>query len=147
MTSTPSITAARTAKKVKIAAVTSRLVDTIGSRIDRMEKLREDKRKLEAQIKELETIYAGLEEMLILEMDKQGIEKASGKKATVSFTNTVVANVEDWDKFLEFVYENKFGHLLQRRVSDPAYRELLEMGKVVPGAMPFSKRRTNLRSI
>jgi hypothetical protein len=142
-----SITKERSARTSKIKAVTSRLVDTIGSRIDKMEALRASKRELEAQIKLLDADYAGLEEALISEMDKQGVEKASGKKATVSFTSTTVANVDNWDEFLEFVYENKFGHLLQRRVSDPAYRELLDLGKVVPGATPFIKRRTNLRSI
>jgi hypothetical protein len=38
-------------------------------------------------------------------------------------------------------------HLLQKRVSEPAYRELLEKGKKVPGVQPFTARKLNLRSL
>ena len=47
--------------------------------------------------------------------------------------------------FLAYVYKTKQGHLLQRRVSDPAFRELLDHGKKVPGTQPFIKARLNVR--
>ena len=43
-----------------------------------------------------------------------------------------------WQK--QHISRTKAWHLLQRRVSDPAYRELLELGKKVPGVEPFNKR-------
>ena len=58
----------------------------------------------------------------------------------------VVAQVEDWDEFWKYIYRHKLGHLLQRRVSDPSYRELLEQGKKVPGVSPFNKKRMSFRS-
>lgn len=118
---------------------------TIGQKIDAMFDLREKKRALDAQVKELEGQLADLESQLMEDMAAQGVDKMSGTKATVSITTSTVANVEDWNEFLAYVYKMKYGHLLQRRVSDPAYRELLEQGKKVPGVSPFSKERLNLR--
>jgi hypothetical protein len=37
--------------------------------------------------------------------------------------------------------------LYYRRVSDPAYRELLETKGVVPGIQPFTKTKLNLRNL
>lgn len=118
---------------------------TVGQKIDNMFDLREKKRALDAQIKDLDGQLATLESELMEDMTAQGIDKTAGSKATVSITKTTVANVEEWDTFLAYVYKMKYGHLLQRRVSDPAYRELLEQGKKVPGVSPFTKDRLNLR--
>lgn len=120
---------------------------TPGADIDALFKLREKKRKLEASIKDLEGQASLIEERLMESMDKDGIDKMTGRKASVSISTTTVANVEDWDAFLAFVYKNKAGHLLQRRVSDPAWREMVEIKKAVPGTQPFTKKRLNLRAV
>ena len=82
---------------------------------------------------------------------EEGMDKATGKKATASISNVTVANVEDWDKFHAFVKKTGYFHLLQRRVSDPGFRELLEqkgaaaMAKV--GVVPFVKQNLNLTTL
>lgn len=144
MTST---TIERKQRTVKAAAVAARLTNTVGGMVDQLETLRTAKRDLEEEIKKIEAQFAGIEEALTKAMDEQGLEKASGKKATVSFSSNVVAQIEDWDTFINWVMETKNGHLVQRRVSDPAYRELRGLGQVVPGATDFVKKRLNLRSI
>lgn len=136
----PRKTAAKTAAKATAQP-------TLGSDIDLMFELREKKRKLEAAIKEIEGQATLVEERLMESMEKQGIDKSTGKNASVSVTSNTVANVDDWDAFGAFIVKNKFLHLLQRRVSDPAYRELLEAGKKVPGVQPFTKKRLNLRAL
>ncbi len=120
---------------------------TLGADIDDLFELREKKRKLEASIKDLEGRAAIIEARLMESMDEVGLDKMTGRKASVSVTTTVMANVEDWDAFLAFIYKNKAGHLLQRRVSDPAWREMVEIKKVVPGTQPFTKKRLNLRAV
>lgn len=120
---------------------------TMGEMIDKMAETRDKKRVLESSIKELDGVIADLESQIMESMAAQGVDKMTGKLASVSITTNTVAQVEDWDAFLAYVYKMKFGHLLQRRVSDPAYRELLEQGKKVPGVQPFSKARLNLRSL
>jgi hypothetical protein len=120
---------------------------TVGALIDQLWGTREVKRDIESQLKEVETRIAELNAQLMERMEQEGLDKASGTKATISVSTNTVAAVEDWDEFWKYILKNKYTHLLQRRVSDPAYRELLEAGKKVPGVQPFVKRSLNVRSI
>lgn len=129
----------------KKAAPAAEPKKNIGALVDEMFALREAKRALEAQVAGIEKDYAALEEQLMSKLDAEGTDKAAGKKATVSITSTVVGNVTDWDAFGAYIIKNKYLHLLQRRVSDPAARELFELKGKIPGCEPFTKRRLNLR--
>ncbi len=122
-------------------------VKSLGAEIDALYALREKKRGLEAQAKEVEAEAAEIEARLMETLDAQGLAKATGSKASVSTTSTIAANVLDWDSFLAYVYKNKAGHLLQRRVSDPSWREAVELKGSVPGTEPFVKKRLNLRAL
>lgn len=118
----------------------------LGKIIDKVFSLRKKKSDLEAALKDVEGQIAELDADLMESMGKAGVEKTSTKNGTVSISTSIVAQVEDWDKFLAYIYKNKYGHLLQRRVSDPAWRELIEQGKKVPGTSPFTKKRLAYRS-
>lgn len=131
----------------RVTKTPARKALTTGAAIDAMWSLREKKRALEAGLKELEGEIANVESELMESMKANGIEKATGKHATVSISSSVSANVEDWDTFLAWIYKTKNGHLLQRRVSDPAWREMTEIKGVVPGTQPFVKTRLNLRAV
>lgn len=120
---------------------------TPGEDIDALFELREKKRKLEASIKDLEGQASLIQDRLMENMGKSGLDKMTGRKASVSISTTTVANVEDWDSFLAWIYKTKNGHLLQRRVSDPAWREMVEIKKVVPGTQPFTQKRLNMRAV
>ena len=148
MATTASPTEERKARIKTVAKVKARLTHTVGEMIDSMRALRDEKRALEAQIAEVELKYKGIEEILTAQMKTQGLESASGKKATASLGAPMVyASVEDWDAFMNFIMDNRYGHLLQHRVSEPAYRELRELGQTVPGAVDFVKQRMNLRNL
>ena len=130
----------------KVAAVKAQPPST-GALIDQHWAAREEKRRLEEQAKEVEVKIKQIEEVLLERMDAEGLEKATGTKASVSISTSVVADVQDWDLLWPYIAKNKLFHMIQRRVSDPAYRELLDMGKKVPGVLPFTKRKLNLRSL
>ena len=130
----------------KVVSKPAAKAPSLGTLVDKLWSVREKRRELDAQVKELEGQASDLESEIMETMAEQGLDKMSGAMASVSITTNTVANVEIWDDFLAFVYKKKYGHLLQRRVSDPAYRELLEQGVKVPGVSPFSKQRLNLRS-
>ena len=117
-----------------------------GAAVDQLIKLRERKRDLEASVKSLEGQIEDMQLQLLEQMEASGTDKLSGKLGTASISTSVVANVEDWDALYPYIAKNKLWHLLQRRVSDPAYRELLDAGKKVPGVQPFNKKRLNLRA-
>ena len=130
-----------------VAVVTARLTGTLGATIDAMWTLRESKRDAEAVVKKLEVQIKDLEAVMFEKLDAQDTNKAEGKKASVSISETVVGNVEDWEALWPYIAKNKFFHLVQKRVSDPGLRELWALGKKTPGVVPFTKRTLNLRSL
>ena len=119
----------------------------LGSMIDNLWQLREDKRKSEAATKLIEKDIEVAETELLERLDKEGMDKATGKLGTISVGEALVGTIEDWDAFTAFLAKTKNFQLVQRRISDVAYRELLGMGKPVPGIKPFTKRKLNLRSV
>jgi hypothetical protein len=133
-------------KTAKTATVTARPATT-GAIIDNIWAMREEKRRLESEVKEIEAQIKTAQDDLMARMQSEGIEKATGSKASVSISNTVVADVQDWDAFWPYIAKNKFWHLVQKRVSDPAYRELLDLGKKVPGVQPFTKHTVLVRTL
>lgn len=120
----------------------------VGTLIDKLEAIRAKRRELAEKDKELSKEYSEIEAALFQRFDAEGVTKSTGKKATASITEVVVANV-DWEKAWPLIAKNP--QLVQRRASDPAFRELLEqkgekyMAKY--GMTPFVKRNLNLRSL
>jgi len=141
------MTAAVATKPAKVAKIKPAPVLTLGATIDAMWQLREDKRAAEAVTKQIELKIKELETTMFSLLDAQDTNKAEGRKASVSISETVVGNVEDWEAFWPYIAKNKYWHLVQKRVSDPGLRELWELKKVTPGVSPFTKRTLNLRSL
>jgi hypothetical protein len=123
---------------------------TIGAIIDSMFVLREQKRGLEAQVKVIDAAI-GEEELALMElMESQGLEKGTGKMASVSISTTTSFSfdpVEGFEKFMGYVAKHKYFHLVQRRISEVAVREVFESKGKVPGLVPFEKKKINLRTL
>mgnify|MGYP003362137456 CR=1 FL=1 len=122
-------------------------MSTVGAKIDSLHALREVKRDLEAKLKDVASEILEAEEALIEAMDKEGLTKSTGSKATASISFAVKPNVENWDLFYEFIHKNGYYHLLERRPSVTGCRELFEMKGSIPGVVPFTQRKLNLRSV
>lgn len=118
----------------------------VGTMVDQLCKLREKKRAAQAVVDELDKEFREKEQELLSVLDDQGLDKVSGKLATASRRTTQVANVVDWDAFYAFIHRHKHYHLLQRRVSEPAWRELMER-KPVPGTEAFTKVTLGLTTL
>lgn len=133
-----------------LAKLTARLMSKgIGPSVDHLVALREQKRELEAKIKNIEAEYSAIEGALMSQLDEQGITKASGGKATASISVSVVGNLVDPAKFHAYLKKSGNFHLLQQRLSAPACRELFESkgDKAIPGVEPFVKKSLNLRAL
>lgn len=122
-------------------------MSTIGAKIDQLHAIREQKRDLEDQIKRLVEEADTLENELIGQMDKEGVSKSTGAVATVAITTSIKPSVDDWDAFYAFVHRHKYYHLLERRPSVTGCRELLETKGKIPGVVPFTQRKLNMRSV
>ncbi len=121
---------------------------SIGSRLDKMSDIREERRTLAETDKTLKAEYDTIETGLIETLDAEGMTKATGNKAGGSLSTIVVANKLDWEMFCEWARKTKNMHMFQQRVSDPAYRELREkLGKPIPGLEDFIKRSISLRNL
>lgn len=121
--------------------------ETMGSMIDGIWALREKKRELEAQVKTVEEEIAVKEQALIERMDKEGVDKSTGKRASVGVSEVTSFSIKEFDAVFAWAVKNKAQHIFQRRVSDVACREVFEMGKSIPGLEPFKKRKLNIRTL
>lgn len=130
------VTALRKPKKV-----------TVGGLIDQMSTLRERRRLIAKEDKELSDEYGVIETQLLDLLDAEGCTKSTGRTASASISETVVFNTTDWEVFMAYLIKSKQGHLVQRRVSAPAIAELFTLKGVVPGLEPFTKRSINLRNL
>ena len=122
-------------------------MSTIGAKIDKLHDLRESKRALEEQIKVIVGQASELENALMEQMDTEGVSKSTGNSATVSITLSVKPSVDDWEAFYKYIHRMKYYHLLERRPSVTGCRELLETKGKIPGIVPFTQRKLNIRSV
>ena len=122
-------------------------MSTVGAKIDALHALREEKRQLEELLKAKAQEIDIVENELIEQMDQQNITKSTGSKATVSISVSVKPSVEDWDAFYAYIHKNKYYHLLERRPSVTGCRELFDHKGAIPGVVPFTQRKLNIRSV
>lgn len=118
----------------------------IGTIIDSMHAIREQKRELNAQIKYLDASYEELKTKLLEKMDSEGMLQSKSNLATATITTTVVPQVEDWDAVFDYVKQNDAFYLLQKRINSGPYRELLQMDEQLPGTKPFTKVDISLKT-
>lgn len=116
----------------------STLIESLGS-------LKREKKALEAQVKDMEKQIEGVEKNLLLAMDAEGVIESKSSIGKVTVSDSVYPHVEQWEQFYEFILENKYLHLLERRPAVLAYRELLNLGRPVPGVLPFTKRKVTFK--
>ena len=80
-----------------------------------------------------------LVDKILERMASENMPKASGRRATVSRSETLVGQIEDWEALTKYISRTKNFQLFERRISAPAFRELFEMKGAVPGLTPFTK--------
>lgn len=139
------VLAAKKAAEVKRVKSVLLGTDTIGGMTDRLVELRETKRGFEAEITKVEAEYKEIEERLMKKLEAEGTDKGAGKLGSVSVSSSTVADVQDWDALNAWIKKTGNFQLYQRRISDPAFRELMETKGAVPGIDPFTKKRLNVR--
>lgn len=120
---------------------------TIGELIELKTKNRDELSDAHAEVKRLTQEREVIDIAIMKRADREGTTRFANKHASVSVTETVVANVEDWDQVYDYIRESGDFSLMQRRTSSAAYRELLKTEAKVPGITPRTVRNINLRSL
>ncbi len=88
------------------------------------------------QEKEARADIAALETKIRDIILQLGLDSATGAGLRVAPIEAVYPKVENWDDFYKFIKETDYFHLLERRLTSTGYRELLSMGRQVPGVVP-----------
>lgn len=120
---------------------------TLGTKIDDLHAKRELKRELEKQVAAISKEMDDIENLLIDQMDQEGVTKSTGSVATVAISTSIKPSVDNWDDFYKFIHRFKYYHLLERRPAVNGCRELLETKGKIPGVVPYTHRKLNIRSV
>ena len=110
--------------------------------------LRESKRELSQQEKLLNERYNTLKQELIQQLDEQGVNGAKTSRARVIITESQVVQTQDWDAFCAYVRENDAFHLIQKKPSVTACKELSAIeGMPPPGISLRTLRDISLTTV
>lgn len=118
---------------------------TLSTLISSLCELRRKKKYLESDIKNLDKLIDDCETEIMRVMDHDGVISSKSSIGQVSIDEKVYPQVQSWEQFYEFLHENKYYHLLERRPSVTGYRELITLGRPVPGVLPFTKRKITFK--
>jgi hypothetical protein len=116
--------------------------ELLGAKIDKLAGWKAKKAAIELELKNVEKMIESIEDDIRDSLDATNTmesKSASGNK--VEIQESTVPHVEDWDAFYDYIHQNKYYHMLQKRASVTGYRELLSMGKSVPGVLPYTTRK------
>lgn len=108
----------------------------LGEMIAHLESLDMLKKDIERQLKGVNQEIDELENKIMHRMIDEGIERASHGTLSVGPKKHTYAKVEDWEQLWAYIRENNAFQLLERRVSVTAYRDMLNLGRPVPGVVP-----------
>lgn len=105
---------------------------------------KEKKARLNEKIEELNKEIRDYEMKIWQIMEADDLLKFSTPQGTVYRSPQVSPKVVDWDAFYRYIEQNQAYHMLERRPSRAAFRELHEAHKLVPGveAVEYDEIRT-----
>lgn len=119
----------------------------LGNIVDEIYEIRSQRLALEDEVKKLKERQTELEQEFLNKAQEEHVTSARGHLASSSVTEEVVPNVIDWDQLYKFIHTTNYFHLLQRRPSAGAYKELLDQGVEVPGVEPYTKYKINTQKV
>ena len=115
--------------------------------IDKRLAIRQALADLAEQEKHLKEEQDEVDYQLMQKLESDGLSKFSNDQATISISEQIVPQVEDWDALHAHILKTGEFELMQRRPAVKAYRELREAGVEVPGVVDFAKRGLNVRAL
>ncbi len=120
---------------------------TIADIIADIAKIDDEVTRLNKESKDLAKTRIPLEAELKLAAD--AVQLTAGKSSTFKWeiVAETVPQAADWEEFYEYIKENNYFHLLQKRPTTLACQELWSQGKVIPGIEKFTKQKINVKGI
>ena len=110
---------------------------------------REERRELAKEDKILKATYDELDASLVSALEATGQTSGASDIATASIKKTIVADVQDWDRFHAWLKRTNRLYMLERRPAQAAFREFVETSpqhKPPPGVQKFEIVNISLRN-
>lgn len=114
--------------------------------MDELASVRGEIKTIQEQEKVLKLNQNDLESAIMNKMEEQGLDQIANDVCTVSKKIETVPTVEDWEAVHKHILDTNQFELLQKRMSATAWRELLQMGQLVPGVKATELTKINYRS-
>lgn len=117
---------------------------SLGKLIDNLYKLRAKRIEKQHEVDDLKKEEDENVKLIMMKMEESGLESVSGRTATFSTYETTVPKLVDYNALIGYIKDSGHIHLLGRRVSATAYRELYELEGGVPGVEPYTFSKHSL---
>ena len=117
-----------------------------GETVNALADVRQQIKGLNDQLSALNERKQQLEGSLIRGMEAIGLKRLATDNATISVATEMMPQVTDWEAFGPYVIQNEALHLLHRRVSAAACRELTAEGEAIPGVEMHELTKLNFRT-
>ena len=120
------------------------MTDTLNELSQALFGYKAEKKLLNDRILEVNKEIRDLEHRIWKLMDEDELLKFATADGTIYLSPQIVPKVVDWEAFYGYIGKNQAWHMLERRPSRAAFRELYEAHKPVPGveAVEYDEVRT-----
>ena len=122
---------------------------TIGQLLQDYKHLKDRKRAIESgELKAIKASLTDMERVITRKMSDLGVRQMvdEDNTATFSLSEEIVPKVDDWDSLYNYISANGYWHLLYRKITARAYREIIQSGEDVPGCESEVVTRLSMRS-
>lgn len=126
----------------------TKIPSTPGAVADQLYRLIEQRRELEAKVRELKEQETALKEFLLENLPEHGAEGIAGRLCRVNIIYKTLPIAEDWEAVHAWVRRNanKGGFaILQKRLNQSAVKEILDSGKTIPGVGTMETKDLSIR--
>lgn len=123
------------------------MANTLSQLIESLSILKRSKKELEAQVKTVDKDIELKEIEIMQALDADGVKMTKSNIGQVTISESVYpqATAEMWPQIHDYIRENNAFYLLEKRIAVLAYRELVSLGRQVPGILPFTKRKLTFK--
>jgi len=113
----------------------------------KLQELEERKRALYNEEKQIKAEIAEVENRILDDMAESGVSMMEFNGQRYSPTVKVQPSSDDWDATFSWIKENNAFYLVQKRLSAPAVKELLDDGEQIPGLKIYEETKLTRRKV
>ena len=108
--------------------------------------LKAKKKELNEKLSDLNKEIFATESDLLRKMQDADLYDLGTENGRVYRQQKTVPKVVNWDQFYDYIYREQAGHMLERRPSVTACREMFDEGISIPGVDPHTFEQVSTRS-